>query len=299
LDEEATILLLNHGSRIACRLIEISLEGCRLSTLSHFPAGTRIRVEVSFHVSGVAFRFCGETQWTLDQHTFGVRFVDMPSRRIQDLAGILGEIELIQSDRAETSAAGEIAAPAPRQAIIQKQPPMQKIVGSQDPPLRLVAPVLPVPASRQPESPPALSGPPLPRPASTPNRDRRTQTRLTVDTSAAILLINIGSVVLGRIKDLSLGGCRIQTDERFPVGIYTRVETEFRLAGEPFRLGGVIQAVHDQARLLVGIRFLDMSERKRDQVTQLIQEIAALPITGETCREASIQLDSGQNANRG
>ena len=57
------------------------------------------------------------------------------------------------------------------------------------------------------------------------------------------------------------------------MGIYTRVETEFHLEGLPFRLGGVIQAVHDKGRQLVGIRFLDMSERKREQVEQLIQEI--------------------------
>jgi hypothetical protein len=72
---------------------------------------------------------------------------------------------------------------------------------------------------------------------------------------------------------MSAGGCRIRTDERFPVGIYTRVETEFRLEGLPFRLGGVIQAIQDRERFLVGIRFLDMSARKREQVEQLMQEI--------------------------
>jgi len=295
LDEEATVLLLNHGSRVTCHLIDISLEGCRLRILSHFPAGIQIRVEITFHVNGVAFRLCGETQWTLDRHTVGVRFVDMPSRRIQDLAGVLCEMEFIQADRAATSASGETAAPAPMLATIQKQIPIQKIVATKDLPAKPVAPSRPVAAS----PPPDLAVPALPRPASMVPRDRRTQTRLTVDTSAAILLINIGSVVHGRIKDLSLGGCRIHTDERFPVGIYTRVETEFRLAGEPFRLGGVIQALHDQARRLVGIRFLDISDRKREQVKQLIQEIAALPITGETSGEASIQMDSGQMANQG
>jgi predicted CopG family antitoxin len=57
------------------------------------------------------------------------------------------------------------------------------------------------------------------------------------------------------------------------VGIYTRVETEFRLQGLPFRLSGVIQALYDQKRQVVGIRFLDMSSRKRDQVEQLIKEM--------------------------
>jgi hypothetical protein len=69
-----------------------------------------------------------------------------------------------------------------------------------------------------------------------------------------------------------MSGCRIKSDERFPVGIYTRVETEFRLEGLPFLLGGVIQTIRDPYN--VGIRFLDMSLRKREQLEQLIAEIA-------------------------
>jgi c-di-GMP-binding flagellar brake protein YcgR len=41
----------------------------------------------------------------------------------------------------------------------------------------------------------------------------------------------------------------------------------------PFRLSGVVQALHDQQKQVVGIRFLDMSVRKREQVEQLIKEI--------------------------
>ena len=102
-------------------------------------------------------------------------------------------------------------------------------------------------------------------------RDRRGQERHEVDTFAKIFLVNIGSALRGRILDLSLSGCRIRTDERFPVGIFTRVETEFRLEGLPFRLGGVIQAIHN--RQTVGIRFLDLSDRKRQQVLELIGEL--------------------------
>jgi hypothetical protein len=50
------------------------------------------------------------------------------------------------------------------------------------------------------------------------------------------------------------------------------VETEFCLEGLRFRLGGVIQAIHDRRN--VGIRFLDISQRKREHVEQLIAEIA-------------------------
>jgi len=113
-----------------------------------------------------------------------------------------------------------------------------------------------------------VDNPPQAKPATS---ERRKASREMVDTTAVIFLIKIASRLRGRILDLSLTGCRIRTDERFPVGIYTRVETEFRLEGLPFRLGGVIQVIHD--RQTVGIRFLDVSSRKREQVEQLMEDI--------------------------
>jgi c-di-GMP-binding flagellar brake protein YcgR len=103
------------------------------------------------------------------------------------------------------------------------------------------------------------------------HRDRRRQIRHDVDASATIFLVRVGSTLRGRIVDLSLSGCRIRTEERFPVGIYTRIEAEFCCQGLNFRLGGVIQAIHD--RNIIGIRFLDLSERKRQQIAELIADI--------------------------
>jgi c-di-GMP-binding flagellar brake protein YcgR len=105
-------------------------------------------------------------------------------------------------------------------------------------------------------------------------RDRRGTAREDVDTTAVIFLINVVSRLPGRILNLSLGGCRIRTDERFPVGIYTRVEVEFHLEGLPFRLAGVTQAIYDKNT--VGIRFLDMSSRKREHLEELIREIGEM-----------------------
>jgi hypothetical protein len=82
--------------------------------------------------------------------------------------------------------------------------------------------------------------------------ERRTDPRSGVETTATIHLVKIGSKLAGQVLDLSLGGCRIRTDERFPVGIYTRVETEFRLQGICFLLAGVVQTIHDRHQ--VGIR---------------------------------------------
>lgn len=117
--------------------------------------------------------------------------------------------------------------------------------------------------------------------------ERRFQPRYAVDEAATLHFIDVGAHISGRILDLSMSGCRIRTNPRFPVGIYRRVETEFKADGLPFRLGGVIQSVHD--KFTVGIRFLDMSERKRDQLALLIDEIEILQHSGDSdpaCNQA-------------
>jgi hypothetical protein len=75
----------------------------------------------------------------------------------------------------------------------------------------------------------------------------------------------------GRVLDLSIGGCALRTVDPFVLGIYRRVEVEFQIEGLPFRLAGVTQSIHD--RNTIGIRFLNLSERKREQVLQLIEEM--------------------------
>jgi len=103
------------------------------------------------------------------------------------------------------------------------------------------------------------------------HRERRVAARIGVDTRAVLYLVDLAARMDGRILDLSLLGCCIRTDQRFPLGIFRRVEMEFRLDGLPIRLGGVTQAIHDPHR--VGIRFLDLSPRKREQLSELIEEI--------------------------
>jgi hypothetical protein len=64
------------------------------------------------------------------------------------------------------------------------------------------------------------------------------------------------------------------------------VEVEFRIEGLPFRFGGVTQTIYDPFN--VGIRFLDLSDRKREQLLHLIEEIekaeeVQLPNDREIC----------------
>ena len=107
-----------------------------------------------------------------------------------------------------------------------------------------------------------------------------------------IRLVNLATDVHGRTLDISTGGgCHIRTDRRFPVGIFHRVEAEFRIEGLPFRLAGVTQTIYDPFNL--GVRFLDMSDRKREQLLHLIEEIKAY---NEASRRAGRNADRADRA---
>jgi len=103
-------------------------------------------------------------------------------------------------------------------------------------------------------------------------RERRSFPRHTVDAHTKMLLVNTGISMPGRVLDLSLGGCKIRTEGQFNVGIFVRVEAEFCVQGIAFRIAGVTQAIFDKNTL--GVRFLDMSQRRREQLEELIAEIA-------------------------
>jgi hypothetical protein len=250
-DDDAVILLLASATNYPCRIQDLSMSGCRMQTRVRFGGSAWSKVEVTFRIRGLSLRFSGQVQWTDGRQTVGIRFLNLTERRLEDLTELLGEIEALNTARlAKEEAARKAAEEA---ASSGQKPPVVEA------PAKPMVPFL-VPA-KQPPTAESLKS----------KRDRREQAREAVDTTAIIHLININSRLSGRILDLSPGGCRIRTDERFPVGIYTRVETEFRMDGLPFRLGGVIQAIHDKN--MVGIRFLDMSERRREQVEELIEDI--------------------------
>jgi c-di-GMP-binding flagellar brake protein YcgR len=283
-DEEASLVLLNSSSRLDCRIVEISLTGCRMSLRHLFVGGVPARVEAAFKLRGFSFRFGGQIEWTDGKRLAGVRFAEMAQRRRDELVEVLCEIAAAQAAKAVKQAAERLAA----EEAAQKMQPRPAASLSQDvqradsaDSLRgLTAwqgPASPIPAPEKAMAAAANFKAPAPHagakaPAKPTGRERRTQSRHEVNTSATILLVNVASRIPGRILNLSLGGCSIRTEERFPVGIYTRVETEFHIEGLPFRLGGVVQAIKERQN--VGIRFLDMSQRKREQVEHLIAEIA-------------------------
>jgi hypothetical protein len=103
-------------------------------------------------------------------------------------------------------------------------------------------------------------------------QNRRKDPRHTVDEPASLLLVHQGSAIACRIIDLSLGGCQVRSEEKFLAGPMVRVEVVFKVLGEAFRVAGVTQWTRQKQ--WVGIRFLDVSERKRTALMQLIDDIA-------------------------
>jgi hypothetical protein len=105
------------------------------------------------------------------------------------------------------------------------------------------------------------------------SRKRRAHPRFKIGDEALLLLVSQGSPLPCRILDLSQGGCRVHTQDRFVAGMMVRVEVILKVLGIPFRLPGVTQWTN--RKHLVGIRFIDLSDRKREQLAQLIEELRA------------------------
>jgi hypothetical protein len=264
-DVPATLVVISVGTTITAHMTELSLSGCRLQFQRAVLRAAPAAVECTFKIRGVGFRLGGLINWA-ENNQAGVQFKSMSPRSRDDLMEVLCEIELENNATQLDSANAEAGAPVAeaRQGTASTE--------------SIIAEAAARPSASSPDfaSPPVFPSQKVAEPNrhlanANPGRDRRTAHRCDVDTSAIIELVKAGSRLSGQIVDLSLGGCRIRTAERFPVGIYTRIETEFKLRGIPFRLGGVIQVIHD--RNTVGIRFLDMSQRKKDQVSELIGEI--------------------------
>jgi c-di-GMP-binding flagellar brake protein YcgR len=265
-DEDSVVLFVGHGAPLEARLVDLSQEGCRLRTKERVTVRNRLPAQVFFKISGISFHFRGVLQWTDGRNLLGIRFVNMIPRRMVELAKVICTMEdasVARADAVSPLLAERQAPQLPRRESSERSQDRNREPNTGEG-MELPEPARPGAHAPVPEA--RTQAPKAP-----PGRERREQARHEVDTTAKVLLVNIGSTLRGRILDLSLTGCRICTDERFPVGIYTRVETEFRLEGMPFRMGGVIQSIHDRNN--VGIRFLDLSERKRKQVLELIGEI--------------------------
>lgn len=277
-DEPAMLFPLHEIMGVICRLTEVSLSGCRVHMPRDYSAQEGQRAELSFRVHGVAFRVCVTVERSHPHRDLELCFAERYRRR-DDLQEVLGELSadaVVIEPPGPALNASHACEPVPGRSVHGTPSQGGGATNSRCPSFKAGET-----QCSQPEQAPAANPSPL-----VSGKERRFQTRHSVNSSAAIFLVDVRCQIHGRILDVSLSGCRIRSEEKFPVGIYRRVEVEFSVDGLPFRLPGVVQSLHD--RFTIGIRYLDLSDRKRQQLLALMQELdelgtlsAARPATPE------------------
>ena len=107
--------------------------------------------------------------------------------------------------------------------------------------------------------------------APNPAKDRRRNVRFGCAGSVRIICLpSDGVLVPGRIRDLSLGGCNVQTE--LPLECGTLVDILARVNSSSFRAVGCIRMV--AARAIAGLQFTRMSHGGEDVLVELLRELA-------------------------
>jgi PilZ domain len=103
-----------------------------------------------------------------------------------------------------------------------------------------------------------------------PGRERRRHPRYSCDGNAEVHLPHAGLLFHGRIQNLSVSGCYIETELNLERGTY--VEVFFGLHQLRFRLAGNVIGV--DRRSGVRIAFLNVTGRRATYIEELMRELA-------------------------
>ena len=261
-------------SAISCHMIDLGLEGCRLRRGDDEPLQVGMTVEIAFRLAGTLFRFPGTIQWSAKDTILGLYFTKMSDSHKNELADLLGAMHEEMEAR-EKEAREKHAPEREKQPTLDESQPQEEVHA---PTLHLVPSSAPKTAAENSDANTDASQNTAVKPVARPGRERRVHNRHEIDSLARVLFLSIHSRVTGKVIDLSLGGCRIRAQQLIPVGAYRRVEVEFMVDGLPLLLPGVTQALHD--KFTIGIRFVEMTDRKRNQLQAVIDD-AVRDVRGE------------------
>jgi c-di-GMP-binding flagellar brake protein YcgR len=75
----------------------------------------------------------------------------------------------------------------------------------------------------------------------------------------------------GRILNLSLVGCCIETERPTALRVNDQLEVYFQLNGFPLLLMGIAKSIHSPQK--IGIEFLEVSPRKQDQLKYILNDL--------------------------
>jgi c-di-GMP-binding flagellar brake protein YcgR len=101
--------------------------------------------------------------------------------------------------------------------------------------------------------------------------DRREHTRYAVDAWAEVMVKDGTMLFRGRVLDLSVGGCYIETEARLRIAPGTPVEMIFRLNDDVFRCEATSRMVRTKG---AGFLFSTMDARTQMELERLIEELS-------------------------
>jgi len=126
------------------------------------------------------------------------------------------------------------------------------------------------------------------RGASTENSERRRSPRFSCGGQAKIICLpSDGTLLPGRIRDLSLGGCSVETVS--PLGWGARAEVLVQINTSSFRALSQVRALHGPYG--IGMQFLHLSPGGQDMLVELIRELARQNAIAGTLRAARREPD--------
>jgi c-di-GMP-binding flagellar brake protein YcgR len=100
--------------------------------------------------------------------------------------------------------------------------------------------------------------------------ERRQHTRYAVDAWAEVMVKDGTMLFRGRVLDVSVGGCYIETEAKLKLAPGTPVEMVFRLNEDVFRCEATTRTVRIRG---AGFLFSSLDARIRRELERLIQEL--------------------------
>lgn len=121
------------------------------------------------------------------------------------------------------------------------------------------------------QTPDGFTGPE--RRATSTAPDRRLHPRYAIDAWAEVIVLDGSLLFRGRVLDISLAGCFIQTEARLHMRQRTPVEMVFRINNSAFRIRATSRMV--RPGIGAGFLFSEMSDRTRLELDALIADLSA------------------------
>jgi c-di-GMP-binding flagellar brake protein YcgR len=100
--------------------------------------------------------------------------------------------------------------------------------------------------------------------------DRRQHPRYAVDVWAEVMVKDGTMLFRGRVLDVSVGGCYIETEAKLKMAPGTPVEMVFRLNDDVFRCDAMSRMVRTRG---AGFLFANQDARMQRELERLIQEL--------------------------